>query len=379
MNRHRVLTLGWEFPPQITGGLGVACHGLCQALAKYADLTVVLPTHPPEITSKGFQVRSCYPASAPSFPDPYTTTELYAGDLAQKVLEFSSLVENLALLETFDLIHAHDWMTFPAGLVVKKAIGKPLVLHVHSLQYDRAGPGIRDWIYQLERDAMAQADCIIPVSHYTGEIIATHYGIPRSKIRPIHHGIEPVVASQTPQRSAEKLVLFLGRLTSQKGPEIFLETALRVSAQNPNTRFVIAGAGEKMPALMASAASRQLGPCLRFTGFLTRDQVQQLFAQTTVYCMPSVSEPFGLAALEAAQFGVPTVISRQSGVVEVLTSALQADSWDVPLMAHHITQLLTDDALHRRHSAQARLDIAASTWDAAAMKVLVIYHELLSR
>jgi hypothetical protein len=303
--------------------------------------------------------------------------DLYGPDLGSKVIEFSKVAAKLAMLEPFDIIHAHDWMTFLAGVEVKKATGKPLVVHVHALQYDRAGADARGWIYDLEKYGMEEADRIIPVSRYTGEIIATHYGINPNKIRPVHNGADPVEAFETKKKFPEKLVLFLGRLTSQKGPEFFLETASRVIAVNPHVRFVVAGTGEKLRPLIESGAFRGLGAHFHFTGFLDKEKVNDLLSMTDVYCMPSVSEPFGLSALEAAQFGIPAVISKQSGVAEVLQGALKADYWDVELMARHINDLLTDDELRAKVIEQAKLDIAASTWDAAAAKVLKIYMELL--
>ena len=429
MKRLRVLKLGWEFPPLINGGLGIACLGLSRALAKHVDLTVVVPKSSPDAGFKDFELRGLnlvtveklksvearyrYESFAqvrnvPLFLDPYedgtadltanetathgdavfseTTVQqlaafqvgdLYGPDLGSKVVEFSKVAAKLAMLEPFDIIHAHDWMTFLAGVEVKKATGKPLIVHIHALQYDRAGADARGWIYDLEKYGMEEADCIIPVSHYTGEIISTHYGINPNKIRPVHNGADPVEAFETKKKFPEKLVLFLGRLTSQKGPEFFLETAARVIAVNPRVRFVVAGTGDKLRPLIESGAFRGLGAHFHFTGFLDKEKVNDLLSMTDVYCMPSVSEPFGLSALEAAQFGIPAVISKQSGVAEVLKGALKADYWDVELMAKHINDLLTDDDLRARVIEQAKLDIAASTWDAAAAKVMRIYEELV--
>ncbi|MES2658206.1 MAG: glycosyltransferase [Verrucomicrobiota bacterium] len=434
MKRLRVLELGWEFPPLINGGLGIACLGLSRSLAKHVDLTVVVPQSSPDADFKDFDLRGLnqitleklktvearyrYESFAqvrnvPVFLDPYEDDEsredsladlelapgaerifsettlqqlesfkvgdLYGPDIGGKVIEFSKIAAKLALLEPFDIIHAHDWMTFLAGVEVKKATGKPLVVHVHALQYDRAGAEARGWIYDIEKYGMEQADRVIPVSRYTGEIITLHYGIPARKIRPVHNGADPVDAFATKKKFPEKLVLFLGRLTSQKGPEFFLETASRVIAKNPHVRFVVAGTGDKLRPLIESGAFRGLGGHFHFTGFLDKEKVHDLLSMTDVYCMPSVSEPFGLSALEAAQFGIPAVISKQSGVAEVLKGALKADFWDVELMAKHINDLLTDDALRERVVEQAKLDIAASTWDAAAAKVMKIYEELVSQ
>jgi glycogen(starch) synthase len=429
MKRLRILKLGWEFPPLINGGLGVACLGLSRALAKHVDLTVVVPKAAPGATFEDFELRGLNEMSfdelqtveenyryesfaqvrnipidlnpyadgrlpdeepetaAAAAPATFSRTtlrqleafkigELYGPDLGSKVIEFSKIAAKMALLEDFDVIHAHDWMTFLAGVEVKKATAKPLVIHVHALQYDRAGSKARGWIYDIEKYGMDMADRIIPVSRYTGEIIATHYGIDPKKIRPVHNGAEPVKAFATRKKFPEKLVLFLGRLTSQKGPEFFLETASRVIAKNPDVRFVVAGTGEKLRPLIESGAFRGLGAHFHFTGFLDKEKVHALLSMTDVYCMPSVSEPFGLSALEAAQFGIPAVISKQSGVSEVLKGALTADFWDVKLMAQHINDLLTDEELRTRVIEQAKFDIAASTWDAAADKVMQVYREI---
>jgi len=424
----RVLKLGWEFPPLINGGLGVACLGLSRALAKIVDLTVVVPKAADGAAFPGFvlkglnhvtleelkttEARYRYESfsqvrQVPITLDPYAdgptswaslenipggeeifsvTTrhqlesfqfgELYGPDLGTKVVEFSKIAAKLALLEEFDLIHAHDWMTFLAGVEVKKATGKPLVVHLHASQYDRAGADARGWIYDIERYGMEQADRIIPVSRYTGEIVVQHYNIPPEKIRPVHNGADPVNTFTTRKKFPEKLVLFLGRLTAQKGPGFFLEIASRVLEKNKDVRFVVAGTGEKLRPLIETGAFRGLGGHFHFTGFLDKEKVNELLSMTDVYCMPSVSEPFGLSALEAAQFGIPAVISKQSGVAEVLQAALKADFWDVELMADHIHQLLTDDDLRERVITQAKDDIAASTWDAAAIKVLDVYREL---
>lgn len=429
MKRLRVLKLGWEFPPLINGGLGIACLGLSRALAKQVDLRVVVPKADPDAQFDGFQLtglnavrvedlqkvegRYRYESFAqvqrvPVHLDPYEFGEaamidhlhdvpggevkfshttrkqleqfrmgdLYGSDLGDRVIEFSKIAAKLAMQDDFDVVHAHDWMTFLAGVEVKKATGKPLVVHVHASQYDRAGADARGWIYDIEKYGMREADRVIPVSIYTGQVCAAHYGIDEAKIRPVHNGADPVEVFTTRKKFPEKLVLFLGRLTAQKGPEFFLEIAARVLASNPDVRFVVAGTGEKLRPLIETGAFHGLGGHFHFTGFLNKEKVNELLSMTDVYCMPSVSEPFGLSALEAAQFGIPAVISKQSGVAEVLCGALVADFWDTELMAKHINDLLTDDDLRDRVVEQAKRDIAASTWDAAADKVVSIYQEI---
>lgn len=423
--------MGWEFPPLINGGLGVACLGLSQALSKHVDLQVIVPKSSPDADFDGFKlsglnnlrvedlrpVEGSYHyesfaqiARVPVHLDPYASDEdegerivvekdgeavfsrttqrqleqfksgeLYGADLGSKVIEFSKVAAKMALLMDFDVIHAHDWMTFLAGVEVKKATGKPLVIHVHASQYDRAGADARGWIFDLEKYGMEEADIVIPVSRYTGQICASHYHVDRAKIRPVHNGADPVKVFRTPKPFPEKLVLFLGRLTAQKGPEFFLEIAAKVLEKTSNVRFVMAGTGERLKPLTESTAFRGLGGYLHFTGFLNKEKVNELLSMTDVYCMPSVSEPFGLSALEAAQFGIPAVISKQSGVAEVLRGSLKADYWDVDLMAKHIIDLIEDDDLRELVVKQAEKDMAAATWDAAAEKVVAIYEELAGR
>ncbi|NNM28704.1 MAG: glycosyltransferase family 4 protein, partial [Akkermansiaceae bacterium] len=415
MSRLRILTLGWEFPPLINGGLGVACFGLSKALAKHVDLEVIVPQSDPSAGYDGFALRGVnnldvvdlvsaeerysYESFAqvsriPTRLDPYadeatileklspgssqwltfsqTTAAqldmfrmgtLYGEDLGVKVVEFSKIAAKLAMQRDFDIVHAHDWMTYLAGVEVKKATGKPLVVHVHASQYDRAGAHARGWIYDLEKYGMEEADCVIPVSHYTGKVVTGHYLIDPAKVHPIHNGADPVASYTTTKKFPEKLVLFLGRLTAQKGPEYFVEIASKVATMYSDVRFVMAGSGEKLKQLIESGAYRGLGGKFHFTGFLDMDKVHELLSMTDVYCMPSVSEPFGLSALEAAQFRIPAVISRQSGVSEVLKGALKADFWDTDLMAKYIVDLLTDDQLRERVLDQGSKDVAAATWD----------------
>ncbi len=432
MSRIKVLKLGWEFPPLINGGLGIACMGLSKALAKHVDLRVIVPKAAPNTQYDGFSLTGVNQLDLVNFKqdfeqtyqyesfsivkhanidlDPYTSVEgsglvrftedgkilfsqvheadldlfrgnedLYAGDLARKVVEYSKICGNLSKTLDFDIIHAHDWMTYLAGVEVKRATGKPLVVHLHASQFDRAGADARGWIYDLEKYGMEHADAVIPVSKYTGTIASGHYGIQPEKIYPVHNGADPVEVFHGKKKFPEKLVLFLGRLTAQKGPEFFLEIAAKVISQTDNVRFVVAGTGEKLRQLIETGAFHEVGDRFHFTGFLTKKKVNELLSITDIYCMPSVSEPFGLSALEAAQFNIPAVISKQSGVAEVMEGALKADFWDVDKMAEYIVQLCDDDELYERVVEQSTQDIRNSTWDAAAEKVVRIYENLLSK
>jgi len=435
MCRIKVLKLGWEFPPLINGGLGVACMGLSKALAKKTDLQIIVPKADISAKYDGFSLTGLNNVSfrsikqeesyeesyryesfaiiqrAPISLDPYTTVggesecvqfseegkilfsrvtesdlsifhkdeDLYAGDLARKVVEFSKICAHMAMDMDFDVIHAHDWMTYLAGVEVKKVSGKPLIVQLHASQFDRAGADARGWIYDIEKYGMEQADAVIPVSKYTGIVAAQHYGIDPSKIFPVHNGADPVEVFHSKKKFPEKLVLFLGRLTAQKGPEFFLEIAAKVLKQTNKARFVMAGTGEKLRQLIETGAFRSVGDRFHFTGFLNKEKVNELLSMTDIYCMPSVSEPFGLSALEAAQFNIPAVISKQSGVAEVMKGALKADFWDVDKMAEHIVNLIEDEELYKKVVEQSTQDIATSTWDAAADKVIKIYKQVMGQ
>ncbi|WMJ73197.1 glycosyltransferase [Cytophagaceae bacterium ABcell3] len=429
MRKPKVLMLGWEFPPVINGGLGVACLGLSRALSAYADLTVILPKSSPDFrvnnveliglnnldvdelrrsssSSVLYQGFSEKVSEIPVDVLPYSSTlydtlvtqekmkalqedvetvdnvrlknifksgELYGADVHEKVYEFARQAKLLAAQKDFDVIHCHDWMTIPAGLEVQAMTGKPLVLHVHSLEYDRAGAHSRSWVYEIERLGMHSADMVIPVSYYTGSIAQHHYGVDPAKIVAIHNGTDPVVPFKAEKHFPEDLVLFLGRITEQKGPEFFLEVADQVVKTNPNVRFVMAGTGDRLKSLIEGGAYRQIGHKFHFTGFLNKEKVHNLYAMSDVYCMPSVSEPFGLSALEAAQFGVPCVISKQSGVAEVLNGSLKADFWDVKKMGEHISSLLEDKSLKESLIKEANKNLLDCTWEKAAEKVRHVY------
>lgn len=424
--------LGWEFPPIINGGLGVACLGMAKALSKHADLSIILPKTDPDFLVDNVELIGLNNISADQIsveetekvykefsevefvdtsilPYPVYQTEeksfivakekevtvkeshitktdlstfqaddLYGEDVVQKVQEYAKYALALAKKKDFDVIHAHDWMTFLAGIYIKHATGKPLVLHVHSLSYDRTGPEGRGWIYDVEVRGMQEADLIIPVSNYTSEVCKNHLGADASKLFPVHNGVELVEAFKEESSFPEKLVLFLGRVTLQKGPEIFLEIASKVMEECKDVRFVMAGTGDKLKRIIESGAYKQVGNKFHFTGFLNKEKVNHLLSIADVYCMPSVSEPFGLSALEAAQFGVPAVISKQSGVAEVLTSALKADFWDVDLMAEHIVSLLEDEKLKEKVVKESYDNLASLTWDDAASKIMNVFHEKLA-
>jgi glycosyltransferase involved in cell wall biosynthesis len=421
----KVLMLGWEFPPLLNGGLGVACYGLIKALVNYCDISLILPKSDPNFHLKNLETIGInnldvselalasnikeykflqnvdfvesnllpYQTSdieflSQKYPTPdvnlikerltvdlkvFETNDLYDSAIGERIYKFAKIAAIIASQKDFDVIHAHDWMTFVAGMEIKAMTGKPLVLHVHSLEVDRNGPDSKGWIYQIEKSALEYADKIIPVSNYTAGVLTNYYGIPSYKITPIHNGIEQVQSYRSDSNLPEKIILFLGRITGQKGPEYFFETAAKVLEFMPNVRFVMAGAGDMMKGLIESSAYKHLGNKFHFTGFLGPERVRYLLSIADVYVMPSVSEPFGLSALEAAQFGVPCVISKQSGVAEVLPSALKADYWDVEKMASNIISILKYKGLRDQLVKDAYIDLSKISWENTAKRVYESY------
>lgn len=424
--------LGWEFPPIVNGGLGVACLGLSRALSEKTELTMILPKTDPTYvvenvdliglnhvdinqlkkvkTSKKYkEFASIYTVETEIFPyetssskqynilnsfqqeDPkieidfdlskmnrFGMGDIYGDDLYNKVIDYAKYVCQLASKLEFDVIHCHDWMTFLAGVEIKKHQKKPLVLHVHSLEFDRGGPESQGWVYELEKYGMEEADSVITVSEYTASVANLHYGIKKKKITAVHNGTDKVEGYREEKPFPDKLVLFLGRITGQKGPQYFLDVAKKVADHEPEVRFVMAGTGDRLRGLIETGAYKKLGNKLHFTGFLNKEKVHKLLSIADVYVMPSVSEPFGLSALEAAQFGVPCVISKQAGVSEVLHAALKADYWDTEKMAHHILSLLQNQHLKESVVRDGFKNLENCTWDKAADKVMQVYQNALA-
>lgn len=408
--------LGWEFPPVINGGLGVACHDLAIAMGSHADITMIIPKASPEyklnclnliglnnIDPKYFENTfvSSFPEEKLSYVhsdiNPYYTDSvkerkesysqrfsesafdrfnidsLYGGNVVNKVQQFAKITTKLALEKDFDIIHAHDWMTMLAGVAIKEKTGKPLVVHVHSLEVDRGGESSKGWVYETERSCMNKADLLIPVSNFTGQIIKKYYGIDESKISPVHNGIRKVKPFKRKKSFREKTVLFVGRLTRQKGPEYFLEIADKILSAYPDVRFVMAGAGDNYQRMIENSAYKKIGHRFHFTGFLNTSQLNELLSISDAYVMPSVSEPFGLSAVEAAQFGVPCVISRQSGVAEVLTGSLKFDFWDTSKASDYIINLLSNKTLSEKVKEDAFVSLENISWEIAANKVMEAY------
>ncbi len=413
----RVLMFGWEFPPRISGGLGVACEGLVRGLLQTgAEVVLVLPRHPYRKPVGRLRIVESLLEATPEPPlrparpavavqriltrmTPYPeggveSEEVSGGDrdagwteagspnygpsLATDVLRYAERGAAIARTERFDVIHAHDWMTFLAGLEARRISGKPLVVHVHATEYDRAGGGGNPLVRDIEQRGVAGADRVIAVSRYTAGLLTRHYGVPRRRTRVVHNAIDPKLSPwDRAVAGADPLVLFAGRVTWQKGPDYFVEAAARVAREIPNVRFAVAGSGDRLAAMRDRVAALGLKRNILFTGFLPPAELDRLYARADVYVLPSVSEPFGLTALEALQHGTPVIVSRSAGVSEVLRNVLRVDFGDVDDLASKILSVLLFAPLRRSLSARGRREVLRMSWRASAERVREIYDELL--
>lgn len=401
----RVLMLGWEFPPFISGGLGTACYGLTRAMENLdIEILMLLPasncfidgqTHnlfELELSSDQNPAHIKFKSVPSRLPNPYhysahplrlrCTGALggYDGNLVEKVQEYAKLCAKLISNRDFDVIHAHDWVTFPAGIALAQKLSRPLVVHVHATEFDRSGHYINPHVYEIESRGMEAASLIIAVSKYTADILINNYGIPEDKIRIVHNGINkmPVLRQGLTNSNGKKIVLFLGRITGQKGPKHFIEAAEKVLAIDKNVRFIMAGWGDQAPAMIEEAAAKMLGTKVLFTGFLRGRQVELAYRMADVYVMPSVSEPFGLTAVEAIQQGVPVILSKTTGVGEILKrGVVKVDYWDAGKIAEAIIKILNDPRLATKLSRDAREEVDPFTWEAAARKCLDVYNQAI--
>jgi glycosyltransferase involved in cell wall biosynthesis len=298
-----------------------------------------------------------------------------------EVHRYAAIAAELALDDDFDVIHAHDWMTYPAGIAVAALKGRPLIVHVHSTEFDRSGEHVNQMVYDIERQGFHAADKIIAVSHFTKNIIISRYGVSGDKVEVVHNGVQRsngngASLTEAGIESDEKIVLFLGRITMQKGPEYFLQAAKRVLELMDNVKFVMAGSGDLMHRSIELAAQLGIGRKVLFTGFLRGEQVQKIYKMADLYVMPSVSEPFGIAPLEALNHAVPVIISKQSGVSEVLTHALKVDFWDIDEMANKIIAVLKYAPLSSTLRDYGNYEVRKLRWCDSAAKCAKIYQEV---
>lgn len=309
--------------------------------------------------------------------DGFVFTGTYGANLMQEVQRYAQVAGVIASKQSFDVIHVHDWMTFPAGVVAKRKSEKPLIVHVHSTEFDRSGENINEAVFEIEKQGMTEADMIITVSNWTKQIVMSRYNIPAEKVRVVHNGIMPKEsqADFSFPDIASHFVTFLGRVTHQKGPGFFVEAAQIVLQEFPEAHFIVAGAGDLLPQIIERVAQLNMSANFHFTGFLTHAQVEQIWSLTDVYAMPSVSEPFGIAPLEAIQGGVPVILSNQSGVSEVMPHAIKVDFWDVKALAAAICSVLKYESLSHVLRQNGKKHIEHLTWDKAARDVKALYHE----
>ena len=303
----------------------------------------------------------------------------YGTNLMEEVARYAMVAGTIAAQQDFDIIHAHDWLTYSAGIVAKKVSGKPLVIHVHATEFDRSGENVNQQVYDIERRGMEAADRVITVSNLTRNIVINRYGINPDKVVTVHNAVDFQTREdvEVDRGVKEKVVTFLGRITFQKGPEYFIEAANKVLKRFPNVRFVMAGSGDLFNRSVRRVAQLKIATKFHFTGFLRGDDVQKMFLYSDVYVMPSVSEPFGISPLEAMRAGVPTIISKQSGVAEVLKHSIKVDYWDVDALADAIYGLLAYPALGKMAGEEGLDEVNQLKWENAALKVEEVYKDVL--
>jgi glycogen(starch) synthase len=424
----KILMYGWEYPPAISGGLGVACYEIVTKLRDFGhEVRLILPqsscqqqdsghsasseseqqrTHDyfihtiiqPYLTEQQYQqVKHKYDAcstnsaqdlQAPLFSENASKSlaaDNYGDNLLDEVVRYGERAANFATQIEHDVIHAHDWMTILAAVKAKFISNKALILHIHSLEIDRNSEHTIDQnIFAIEKYGLQHATCIIAVSQYTKDRIVKHYGVLAEKVVVIHNGNSfdhadlPIPIVRLRRGGTRKMVLFMGRLTYQKGPLTFIDIAARILTRCPDTEFVVAGQGDMMHKAIEKTARLRIGNRIHFVGFLSREKIQKLYALANVYLMPSISEPFGLSALEALCSGVPAVISNQSGVREVVDIPFSADFWDVEKMANYVINLLIYPVLHRYISLNSKKKVLTISWHKPVEKIVDLYHRLLS-
>ena len=418
--------IGWEYPPTITGGLGIACQGIAKALGKMGNrVQFMVPRlygneesspnvelfdvksrlsslSEDEIESIGFLNILKNPEE--SLPSVYNSEDYippehrksvsinealspetvvmgggYGPGLYDEIHRYAKFAEYISSKISFDIIHVHDWMTYPAGLAVMTKTGKPLVCHVHATEFDRSGERVNQYVYDLEKHAFERCSKIITVSNYTKNILINRYGINPEKIHPVHNAVEfeiPAGLVKSPKMFDDKLILFLGRITFQKGPDYFVRAAKMVIEKISNVRFVMVGTGDMYHRMIELAADLGIGKYFHYTGFLNREQVRYIYSISDLYVMPSVSEPFGISPLEAMMHGIPVIVSKQSGVSEILASAVKVDFWDVNDLSEQIIHLISNPKLSNDIKGLAQTELEKITWEDSAGKISQVYETL---
>ena len=429
----RVLMFGWEFPPHIAGGLGTACEGIVKGLAHngvesifvmpkasgdedqsatriinasdvavrnvsntvdefldkvkfiHVDSNLVPYSDPDEYFDAIEKMKKLRQTSTTiGFGQKFNFSGKYGAGLLEEVSRYAQVGGTIAMehIDEFDIIHAHDWLTYLAGIAAKELSGKPLVVHVHATSFDRGTDDMVDSrVYAIEKRGMEAADRVVTVSDLTRNIVINKYGIDPSKVVTVHNAVDFSGKEniQVKRGISDKVVTFLGRITFQKGPEYFIDAAAKVLKRTKNVRFVMAGSGDMMHKAIRQVARLGISDRFHFTGFLRGKEVQEMFALSDVYIMPSVSEPFGISPLEAMRTNVPSIISHQSGAAEVLKYALKVDFWDVDALADDIYALVSYPALSRFASQQGFEEVNSLKWDNATAKLKKVYESVLNK
>ncbi|SJM19281.1 4-alpha-glucanotransferase [Porphyromonas gingivalis] len=414
---------GWEFPPHILGGLGTASYGLTRGMAMQPDMdiTFVIPkpwgdedksflrligtNYTPivyknvptetvnQLLGNRMDLRTYEDLRSNIYADfSYKKTDAlgciefsgrYPDNLLEEINNYSIVAGVIARTIPCDVIHSHDWLTYPAGIHAKTVTGKPLVVHVHATDFDRSRGNVNPQVFAIEKDGMNHADHIITVSNLTRRTVIEKYGQHPDKVTTVHNAVEPLPASilALPDKRGvkDKVITFLGRITMQKGPEYFVEAAAKVLERTSDVRFVMAGNGDMMDAMIRLAARHKIADRFHFTGFMKGEQVYEVFKASDVYVMPSVSEPFGISPLEAMQCGVPSIISKQSGCAEILDYAIKVDYWDIDAMADAMHALIAYPELHTFLRDEGLREVNNIKWETAGQKVRDIYNKVTGR
>ena len=411
---------GWEFPPHILGGLGTASYGLTKGMYDNGDMDITFVIPKPwgdeERSFARIVGANCVPVAWRDVSYDYVQSRIgnvmdpqlyfdlrdhiyadfnymgtndlgciefsgrYPDNLLEEINNYSIMAGVIARTVDFDVIHSHDWLTYPAGIHAKQVTGKPLVIHVHATDFDRSRGNVNPTVFAIEKDGMNNADHIITVSNLTRQTVIEKYGINPDKVTTVHNAVEPLseeIRSIKMQKGKDKVVTFLGRITMQKGPEYFVEAASRVLTKTHIVRFVMAGSGDMMEKMIRLAADRDIADRFHFTGFLKGRQVYEMLAASDVYIMPSVSEPFGISPLEAMQMGVPSIISKQSGCAEILENVIKVDYWDINALADSIYAIIKYPALYNHLRDKGLAEIDTIQWKKAGAKVIDIYHKVI--
>jgi glycogen synthase len=372
----RIAMIGWEYPPFKSGGLATHCYGLTRSLAdKNVKVYFFMPKTKHTANSDQPNLVINEVGETEIFPYDRPEDKALAGNFFEAVHRYNQLVvakvRAVAKAEgKFDFIHAHDWLTMEAATILKEEMGVPMVLTIHSTEYDRSGwLNPNQWFIDIEKKGMEKADKIIAVSNFTKRVIVEKYGINPDIISVVHNAVYPIAEGKK-----QEIVLFLGRLTIQKGAEFFLKAAKKVLDNEPDVRFVVAGIGDMLPCLIDQAVDLGISNRVIFTGHLTEDEVKHIYGISSVYVMPSVSEPFGITALEAISAGTPTIASKTAGVCETFSNCLKVDFWDSDEMASKILSLLRYESLRESLAENGKKEVELFTWDNVAGKTLDVYN-----